>query len=108
MDKREFLKTSSVLITGGIASHLMGDQEPRTNWSGNYNYHAKQVLFPKDVKEVQELVRSSAKLKALGARHSFDGIADTTGDQISLAHFQQMEIDRKSHTVTVGAGVKYG
>jgi len=47
-------------------------------------------------------------VKALGARHSFNGVADSTGDQISLKHFDQMALDRKSRTVTVGAGVTYG
>ena len=47
-------------------------------------------------------------MKALGARHSFNGVADSTGDQISLKHFDQMALDRKSRTVTVGAGVTYG
>ncbi|MBV9498652.1 MAG: FAD-binding protein, partial [Acidobacteriaceae bacterium] len=31
-----------------------------------------------------------------------------TEDQISLKNLEQMELDRKAHTVTIGAGVKYG
>ncbi len=54
------------------------------------------------------MVKNGSKLKALGSRHSFDGIADTTGDQISLKHLDQMAVDPKSRTVTVGGGVTYG
>jgi hypothetical protein len=53
-------------------------------------------------------VREHSHLKALGARHSFDGIADSTVEQISLKHFDQIELDSKAKTVTVGAGVTYG
>jgi xylitol oxidase len=47
-------------------------------------------------------------LKALGAKHSFNHIADSTANQISLTHLDAMEIDDAAHTVTVGTGVKYG
>jgi alditol oxidase len=53
-------------------------------------------------------VREHSHLKALGARHSFNGIADSTVEQISLKHFDQIELDSKAKTVTVGAGVTYG
>jgi xylitol oxidase len=57
---------------------------------------------------VQKVVKSCGKLKALGTRHSFNGIADSTQDQISLKNLDRMALDRKSRTVTVGAGVTYG
>ena len=111
MDKRDFLKTSGALLAGSMLSHLVADEQSggaRTNWSGNYQYHAERLDVPESVEEVQRIVKGRAKVKALGARHSFNNIADTSGDQISLQKFQQMELDAKSHTVTVGAGVKYG
>ncbi len=49
MDKREFLKFSGALVTGSLLSRLaVGHQSPaaRTNWSGNYEYHARQLLMP--------------------------------------------------------------
>ncbi len=45
---------------------------------------------------------------ALGTRHSFNAIADSTVEQISLQQFDQMAIDPAAHTVTIGAGVTYG
>jgi len=111
MDKRQFLKTSGMLVTGTMLSRLASGGEQaaaRTNWSGNYTYHAARLDLPGSAGEVRELVKSRRPLKALGARHSFNGIADTTGDQISLKNLDQMAVDPKSYTVTVGAGVTYG
>ncbi|HEX4167761.1 MAG TPA: FAD-binding protein [Bryobacteraceae bacterium] len=104
------MKTSGALLTGSILSHLSADQKqgtPRTNWSGNYHYSTDRLDLPRTVEEVRSLVKDSDKPKALGARHSFNGIADTTGDQISLQHLNQMELDKEARTVTVGAGVTY-
>ena len=44
----------------------------------------------------------------LGARHSFNSIADSTENQISLKQLNDISLDTKAHTVTVGAGVTYG
>lgn len=111
MDKREFLKTSSVLMAGGLLSRLMsGDQQPRTrtNWAGNYTYSAQHLQVPESLEEVRDIVKRSTRVKALGARHSFNGIADSTVNQISLEHLNQIAIDEKSQAVTVAAGVRYG
>jgi len=80
----------------------------RTNWAGNYTYNTERLDLPKTVEEVQQIVKSRSPLKALGARHSFNGVADSTGDQISLKYLDQMVVDAKSRTVAVGAGVTYG
>ena len=111
MDKRQFLKTSGTLVAGSMLSHLMGDEQKgagRTNWSGNYRYSTDRLHTPKSVAEVQQVVKSCDKLRALGTKHSFNGIADSRANQISLQHFDEMNIDPKARTVTVGAGVKYG
>ena len=111
MDKREFLKTSGALIAGTLFSKLSTAQTPpdsRTNWAGNYTYSTKNLELPNTVEEVKHSIRSHSHLKALGARHSFNDIADSTEDQISLKHFDHIELDTKAKTVTVGAGVTYG
>ncbi len=107
MNKREFLKTSGALIASSMLSPLIAD-EARTNWSGNYTYSTNNLHAPEDVKGVQEVVKHCDKLKALGARHSFNGIADSTANQISLKKLDSMTLDIKARTVTVGAGVTYG
>jgi len=87
----------------------MNMNEPQQNWARNYTYSAARWHYPKTVEQVQELVRSCRKLKALGTRHSFNSIADTTEDIISLEHLNRvMEIDRERRTVTIEAGVRYG
>jgi xylitol oxidase len=79
------------------------------NWAGNYTYAARGLHYPETVEQVQELVYSSSRLKVLGSRHSFNDIADTQGDLISLDHFDRLlATDRQRNTVTVDAGVRYG
>jgi len=109
MDKRSFLKVSGACIAGSMLSRLVvADEARQTNWAGNYRYSTDRLHSPRTVEEVRQIVKSSSKVKALGSRHSFDSIADTTGDHISLKQLQQMTIDRNSSTATVDAGVAYG
>lgn len=111
LNKREFLKASSALLASGFLSGMPAEQaqpETRRNWAGNYEYHAQRLHVPKTVDELRKIVRSGKKLKALGSRHSFNGIADTDGDQISLGEMNEITLNEKSRTVTVGAGIRYG
>jgi xylitol oxidase len=79
------------------------------NWAGNYTYRAAQIHAPETVEQVQELVSRAHKVKALGTRHSFNDIADSPGELISLEHFDKiLDLDQERHTVTVEAGVRYG
>ncbi len=109
MDKREFLKTSGAFLAGSMLSPLAsGSQGPaRTNWSGNYTYSTDHLHQPQTLEEVQQVVKSCTKVRPLGARHSFNGIADSTENQISVNHLNQMVLNPASHTVTVGGGVTY-
>ena len=113
MDKREFLKGSAaaaaaMLIPFTDGKALAADTIPRTNWSGNYHYSTDKVLQPATVAETQDAVRSVAGVRALGTRHSFNGIADSTIAQISTLKLKDITLDAKAHTVTVGAGIRYG
>jgi alditol oxidase len=83
--------------------------EQHTNWAGNYAYSAARLHRPQTIEQLQELIHRHDKLKALGTRHSFNSIADTSEDQISLAHFDRvLHFDAERRTVTVEAGVRYG
>jgi xylitol oxidase len=110
MNKRQFLKTSGAFMADGILSRIFPDERnmSRTNWAGNYHFHAEQLLIPQSVEEVQQFVKNSNRVKALGAAHSFNGIADTPGDQISLRNLKSIELDRQAQRVSVGAGITYG
>lgn len=81
---------------------------PRTNWSGNYTYATDRVLEPSTVAEVQEAVRSLPGLRALGTRHSFNGIADSDVAQISTLRLNDVDLRPAEGTVRVGAGIRYG
>ncbi len=111
MNKREFLKSTGALAAGGMISRLAPAQQqpaPRENWAGNITYSTDHVHRPTNADEVREVVKSCSKLRALGSRHSFNRIADSTQNQVSLEYLGQIDTDEKARTVTVGAGVKYG
>lgn len=79
------------------------------NWAGNYRYGAAVLYRPRDVAEVQEIVRNSPKVKALGSRHSFNDIADSPSVQISTENLNaEVVIDPAAMTVTIESGLRYG
>jgi xylitol oxidase len=111
MDKREFLKASGALVAGTILSGVAKGQQqprPRENWAGNLTYSTNRLHSPGTVEEVRQVVKSCSKLRALGSRHSFNAIADSTQNQISLRQLDQIALDKNARTVTAGAGVTYG
>jgi xylitol oxidase len=111
MDKREFLKTSGALVAGSVLSRVVAGQEhtgPRENWAGNLTYSTDRLYTPGSIDEVRKVVKSCTKLRALGTRHSFSTIADSTQNQISLQRLDRIEIDKPGKTVMVGPGVTYG
>jgi xylitol oxidase len=80
-----------------------------TNWAGNRVYIAANLHEPGSIEELQEIVRRTPSVRVLGSRHSFNDIADTAGDQISLRRMpRRFELDRAAGTVTVDGGVRYG
>ena len=111
MDKRQFLKASGITMAGSMLSrflHAQASSAPRTNWAGNLTYSAPNLLEPHTASEVQSAVRSHHHLRALGSRHSFNGIADSIDNQIAPAALKSIDIDSSGRTVIVGAGVRYG
>ena len=114
MDKREFLKASGGFVAANMMSGAFAEPnpdqhaEPRTNWAGNYTFSTDNLLTPGSVDEVRKVVKNSAKLRALGTRHSFNSIADSTAAQVSLKRLDQISLDEKARTVTLGAGIRYG
>jgi alditol oxidase len=113
VDKRGFLKGSAataaaMMMNFGEGKSFADDSVPRSNWSGNYHYSTNKVFQPASVAEVQDAVRGVAGVRALGTRHSFNGIADSQIAQISTLKLKDVALDAKSSTVTVGAGIRYG
>ncbi|HWA33515.1 MAG TPA: FAD-binding protein, partial [Cyclobacteriaceae bacterium] len=110
MEKRTFLKISSALLTGTVLSPLMSctDGEKQRNWAGNLEYSTTRIHTPKTLAEVQELVKKHDKVRVLGTRHSFNVIADSKYNLLSLKDLGDIVFDKQSMTVNVGAGVNYG
>ncbi|HEX5807492.1 MAG TPA: FAD-binding protein [Anaerolineales bacterium] len=79
--------------------------ETLNNWAQSYTYRATHIHQPETVEQIQELVIRTSKLKALGTRHSFNDIADSPGDLVSLERLDNIvALDRERLTVTVEAG----
>src|ERR1700689_1683809 len=111
MNKREFLKTAGALVAGsmlkGVARGEQAAATRRTNWAGNLTYSTNNLQTPGTGEEGRGAVKSASRLRALGARPSFNAIPDRTHEQISLARLKEMTLDETAHTVTVGGGVTY-
>lgn len=114
MKKRQFIKSSTLILAGNYLMPMMScksssKQPARSNWAGNLTYQSSDLDQPVTAEELQALLRSHNKLKALGTRHSFNTIADTPYRHVSLDGLEdQIEIDRVNQTVTVSGGVQYG
>jgi xylitol oxidase len=81
----------------------------RTNWAGNVTFGARRFHRPSSVPELQHLVASSRQVRALGTGHSFNTLADTPGDLVSLAGLPPViDVDTANASVSVGAGLAYG
>jgi xylitol oxidase len=79
------------------------------NWAGNVTFGAERLHRPSTLDELRRHVASSKHIRALGTGHSFNRIADTPGDLVSVTDLPpRIEIDAERRVVTVSAGVRYG
>jgi xylitol oxidase len=80
-----------------------------TNWAGSVRFAATRIRRPRTVEELQDLVGSSARVRALGTRHSFSRIADTIGEFVSVEALPpSFEFSADEQLVAVPAAVPYG
>jgi xylitol oxidase len=83
--------------------------EALTNWAGNITFGARRALRPYSLEELRRTVAESARARVLGTAHSFNRIADTDGDLISLADMPTvMDLDEERASVTVSGQTRYG
>jgi xylitol oxidase len=87
---------------------------PERNWAGNHTYSAHKLHRPGTLQELQEIVARAPRVRALGTRHSFTGIADSA-ELVSLEAMHAGEspaadvvVDRTAGTVSLGGGTRYG
>jgi xylitol oxidase len=111
MKKRTFLKLSSAAITAAMLPPLpdWAQEGQLTNWAGNFTYGTNHLVSPESMREIVSTIKGSSRIKALGTRHCFNGIADSTYGFISLLQVEEDPvIDKVSQLVSVPAGTRYG
>ncbi len=118
MNRKRFLQRVSIITGGVILSNLTGcrpsqkvemKNESLSNWAGNLQYSTNNVYYPKTVEEVQEVVKRCKKIKALGSKHSFNTIANSKDNFLSLGDLNKVvSLDKANNTITVESGTRYG
>lgn len=79
------------------------------NWAGTHVYTAPRIAAARTIDDVQRLVREGGPVHALGTRHSFTDLPDTTGTLIDLAGLAGgFVLDEAGARVEVAAGTRYG
>jgi xylitol oxidase len=85
------------------------DRPAGMNWAGSHTYEAVGVQRPANAEELRELVLRGDRVRALGTRHSFNDLADTSGTLISLERFEtDLVIDEGARTASFAPGLRYG
>src|ERR1700722_15672356 len=111
VNKRTFLNLLSATVASPVIAPLAAwtDQEKLTNWAGNLTYGTDRLQQAASVDQVRSLLRSLDKGKGLGPGPSFNSIADSRNNLLSLKPMPGIvSLDRNTHTVTVAAGITYG
>lgn len=84
---------------------------PVTNWAGNVVYEASARVAPTSVEQVQDAVRaaraSGKRLRVVGTRHCFNGIADTDGVHVTLRDLPRRVEVTNEGTAWVDGGITY-
>ena len=79
-----------------------------TNWAGNVAYRSSRIHHPESLAELRRIVATSERVRALGTRHAFSDVSDTSGDLVTLDRIDpDIRVDSDRRTVEVGAGTSY-
>ena len=85
------------------------DSGTSTNWAGNVAFRAERAHRPESLADLQAVVAGAPQVRALGTGHSFNRIADTTSDLVSVAAMPRvLEVDAARRTARVSAGLRFG
>ncbi len=80
-----------------------------TNWAGNHTYAAERLERPTSTAQLQEVVAGATRVRALGSRHSFTDVGDTSGTLVATDGLPlDPVLDESARTVSFGAGARYG
>lgn len=78
-----------------------------STWARSYDYTARELVRPRSVEDVRDLVLREPRLRALGSRHSFTDLADTPGVLVSLDGLAASP-SLSGDVVRVPGGMRYG
>lgn len=85
------------------------DSGTSTNWAGNVAFRAARTHRPGTLAELQSVVAGALHVRALGTGHSFNRLADTTADLVSVAGLPPaVEVDADRRCARVAAGLRFG
>jgi xylitol oxidase len=85
------------------------DSGTSTNWAGNVAFRAARAHHPASLADLQAVVAGAPQVRALGTGHSFNRIADTPSDLVSVAGLPRvLEVDAERRTARVSAGQRFG
>jgi xylitol oxidase len=78
------------------------------NWAGNVTFTASEVLRPSTDDELRRMVASAPRVHAIGSRHSFSTVADSSGALVTLDDMPRtVEVDSAARQARVAAAVRY-
>jgi xylitol oxidase len=78
------------------------------NWARNVTYQASEIHHPTSLTELRDVVARTDRIRALGTRHAFNRLADTTAALVSVAGLPpEVELDTQASKVRVSAGLRY-
>lgn len=82
------------------------------NWAANLTYSSERIERPRTLAELAGIVAGEPRVRALGSRHSFCDVADTTGVHVQLDLLDDgrpsLEVDADTGVASVRAGLRYG
>ena len=79
------------------------------NWAGNVVFAPTLLHRPTSVGQLQEIVSTARRIRALGTRHSFSTVADGPSELVTVAHLPPViDVDASGGTARVSAGMRWG
>jgi len=112
MDKCSSSRTSGALCDRQLSlpASPTPSRSPRNRapLAGNLTYHTTNLFEPSTIAELQQLVRDHPNSAPSAPATPSTPSRQHPGPTISLHSLNQITLDEKSRTVTVGAGVRYG
>jgi xylitol oxidase len=91
-----------------VSKTMIRDRSPGKNWAGNYTYRARKLHRPATIEQVQEIIVNAPRVRVLGSRHSFNGIADSSELVALEALPKDVSLDHATNTISFSAALKYG